>query len=228
MATKKKRTRTAILYVRVSTAQQVDGLSLDGQERTLIAAATAAGYAQDEISVRREEGRSGAAINSRPVLVDVLADLAAGRADALYVVAIDRLARSLIDALTIADLAQKQSWRLVSLDLGLDTGSTVGKMVLAVLAGAAELERDRIAARHRAWHQEKRARGLVWGVDEGPKALVPAEIRTAIADARARGLSLRAIADEMNAQEIPTARGGKWHASTIRHLLNSPSMQAVA
>jgi hypothetical protein len=37
---------------------------------------------------------------------------------------------------------------------------------------------------------------------------------------RARGLSLRAIADELNDGDVPTAQGGKqWYAATVRGVL---------
>ena len=40
-----------------------------------------------------------------------------------------------------------------------------------------------------------------------------------IADLRARGLGLKAIAITLNALGIPTARGGRWYATTIKNLI---------
>jgi hypothetical protein len=38
---------------------------------------------------------------------------------------------------------------------------------------------------------------------------------------RARGLSLRAIAEDLNEARVPTAQGGKrWYAATVRGVLN--------
>lgn len=228
--TSTKRTRTrkiidrpavAVLYTRVSTSAQVDsGLSLDGQEADLQAAAAAAGYATVVIS---DEGKSAGRGKKRPGLERALQMLADGEAAALYVSKIDRLARSTIDALTIAEQAERQGWRLVSLDLGLDTSSPVGRLVLSVLSAAAEMERERIAERHRDWHRVKRSQGVRWGVDEGPKGEISAEIRQRIATDHSNGRSLRAIAASLNADQIPTARGGKWHASTVQKILNSPT-----
>jgi len=42
-----------------------------------------------------------------------------------------------------------------------------------------------------------------------------------------RGLSLRLIADYCNANRIPTKRGGKWHASTIKYILNNRLYEGV-
>jgi hypothetical protein len=38
---------------------------------------------------------------------------------------------------------------------------------------------------------------------------------------RAGGASLRQIAAELNAREIKTERGGKWHATTVRNILTA-------
>lgn len=217
------RPNIAIVYVRVSTGQQVDGSSLDGQERTVADAARQAGY---DVEIVREEGRSGATISGRPALRDALNRLAAGQAAALYVSKIDRLARSTIDALKVAEQAEKQGWRLVALDVALDSGTPAGKLVLTLLAAVAEMERQRIGERHRDWHQEHRARGHRWGVDEGPKPLLPADVRSRIVAERQRGDSLRTIANRLNLENVPTARGGRWHASTIKHVIESPSSAA--
>jgi Recombinase len=49
-----------------------------------------------------------------------------------------------------------------------------------------------------------------------------ASIRERIAQRRADGLSLRAIAAELNTDQVPTAQGGKaWHASTVKAVLES-------
>ena len=52
--------------------------------------------------------------------------------------------------------------------------------------------------------------------------------RQRIGAERAEGKSLRAIAEGLTADGIQTARGGKWHASTIKHVLNSLDVDAAA
>jgi DNA invertase Pin-like site-specific DNA recombinase len=215
------RPSVALLYLRVSTGRQADsGLSLEQQERQLVAAATEAGYT--ETVVMREEGRSGKSLKGRPVLAEALDLLARGEADALYTSKMDRLARSARDTLTVLDAANKQGWRLVSLDLGLDSKTPVGRMVLTVLAATAEMEHERICERHRDWHESKRERGIRWGIDEGPRALLPSKTRERILQMRDSGLSLQAIADTLNEEGVPTARkGARWHKTTVVSVLNS-------
>jgi site-specific DNA recombinase len=209
----------ALLYARVSTALQAsDGVSLDAQERELRNAAEAAGYA--EVELVREEGRSGKNIKGRPALTDALARLDSGVAVAMFVTRVDRLARSTKDFLSIVDRANQKKWRLVMLDLNLDTSSYQGRFVVTIMSALAEMERAIIAERQKDVHRDRRARGQVWGVDLGPKSKIPLAVMAEMEAMRAAGLSYRAVADSLNARGVPTALNGeKWYASTVRKAL---------
>ena len=207
----------AYCYARVSTQMQVeDGMSLGAQEKQLIAAAEAAGY---EAVILREEGRSGKSIQGRPVLRNALDDLDSGKAKALFVTRLDRLARSTRDFLSIVDRSHKYGWRLALLDLGLDTASYQGRFVVTIMSAMAEMERGMISERQKDVHEDRRQNGKRWGVDLGPKPLVEQDIRKRIVNDRSLGLSFQEIADKLNLENIPTASGGsKWYKSTVRHL----------
>jgi DNA invertase Pin-like site-specific DNA recombinase len=213
------KTDLALLYARVSTALQAsDGISLDAQERELRKAAEDAGYTNVELV--REEGRSGKSIKGRPALTDALARLDAGSASALFVTRVDRLARSTKDFLSIIDRASQKEWRLVMLDLNLDTSSYQGRFVVTIMSALAEMERAIIAARQKDVHSERRARGQVWGVDLGPKSKIPLAVMAEMSLMREAGLSYHAIAQKLNDDGVPTALGGeKWHGSTVRKAL---------
>ena len=209
----------ALLYARVSTLSQAnEGISLGAQERTLRQAADLAGYKSVELI--REEGKSGKSIKGRPVLRDALARLSSGDANALFVTRIDRLARSTQDFLTIVDHAHKYNWRLVLLDLNLDTSSYQGKFVVTVMSALAEMERGIIAERQKDVHQERREQGLIWGKDIGPRKRVSKEVEERVFFERSRGASLRQIASIFNKENIPTVLGKTWTASTVKHVLN--------
>jgi DNA invertase Pin-like site-specific DNA recombinase len=209
----------ALLYARVSTALQAsDGVSLDAQERELRSAAEAAGYT--EVELVREEGRSGKNIRGRPALTDALARLDSGDAVAMFVTRVDRLARSTKDFLSIVDRANQKKWRLVMLDLNLDTSSYQGRFVVTIMSALAEMERAIIAERQKDVHRDRRARGQVWGVDLGPKSKIPLAVMAEMEAMRADGQSYRAIADSLNVRGVPTALNGeKWYASTVRKAL---------
>lgn len=224
MATAKKpvKKEIAILYARVSTQMQVnDGMSLDAQERDLLRAAVAAGYKEKETSLVREEGRSGKSINGRPVLKASLEKLESGAANAMFVTRIDRLARSTRDFLYIVDHSEKFHWRLVLLDLNLDTSSYSSRFVVTIMSALAEMERGIIAERQKDVHRDRRENGKVWGVDLGLKTKVSPEVRSQISEYRSLGMSYGKIAEKLNDEKIPPTRGAKWYASTVHNLVNN-------
>jgi DNA invertase Pin-like site-specific DNA recombinase len=205
----------AFCYARVSTQMQVeDGISLDAQEKQLRYAAESQGYT---VEMLREEGRSGKSIQGRPILKQALEDLDNGKAQALFVTRLDRLARSTRDFLDIVDRSHKNGWRLALLDLGLDTATYQGRFVVTIMSAMAEMERGMISLRSKDIHQDRRNNGKVWGVDLGPLPLISETVVERIERERNLGLSYKMIADNLNSDAIPTVLGGeKWHASTVR------------
>ncbi len=218
----------ALLYARVSTSMQVaDGMSLDAQERELVRAAELAGYTRWELI--REEGRSGKSISGRPAIRAALARLEAGDAAALFVTRIDRLARSTRDFLQIVDSSEKHKWRLVLLDLNLDTSSYSSRFVVTIMSALAEMERAIIAERQKDVHKERRERGQRWGIDLGPQPMVPVTVRERIRREREAGMSYLQIAKQLNADGVPTAQGSStWHPSTVRKMYMSMLREETA
>lgn len=210
----------ALLYARVSTQMQVsDGMSLDIQERSLNHAAEFAGYTKTKLV--REEGRSGKNISGRPALTAALKRLDAGDAQALFVTRIDRLARSTTDFLDIVDRANKNGWRLVMLDLNLDTSTYQGRFVVTIMSALAEMERNIIAARQKDVHEDRRKRGIVWGVDMGPMNKTPEDVRERVKRERVAGISYNKIAEGLNRDGITGQNGGKWYPTTVKNLLET-------
>jgi DNA invertase Pin-like site-specific DNA recombinase len=214
----------ALLYARVSTAMQVnDGVSLDVQERQLINAAEFHGFAEWEVI--REEGKSGKNVKGRPVLQSALRRLEAKEVDALIVTRIDRLARSTTDFLEIVDKAAKQGWRLIMLDLNLDTSTYQGRFVTTVMSALAEMERGIIASRQKDVHKDRRDRGIVWGKDMGPMNKTPQEVKDRILSERDNGASLRKIATDLNKDDVLTDRGGVWYGSSVKNIMDAATKE---
>jgi len=208
-----------LLYARVSTNMQVnEGVSLDVQERQMITAAEFHGFKDWELV--REEGRSGKSISGRPALQQALKNLNEGVAQAMIVTRIDRLARSTTDFLKIVDMANQKNWRLILLDLNLDTSSYQGRFVVTIMSALAEMERGIIAERAKDIHKDRRNRGIVWGKDMGPKNKTPEEIKERILEERLKGYSLRKIAENLNRDNISTQNGKKWYATTVKNILD--------
>lgn len=214
----------AIAYVRVSTGRQArHGHSLDSQPVELTRAAEAAGY---RVQVMAETGSGRKA--SRPILAEALELLRRGEAVALYALDIDRLARSTRHLLDIAEQAARQTWRLVVLSADVDTKSPAGEALLTVAAAFSQFESRMISERVKRQHEARRGRGVVWGVDEGPRSELPEDTVRLVVDMSAAGLGLSAIARELTAQGIPTARGGVWQAQKVGRVLSSPRVKMRA
>src|SRR4051812_46640483 len=108
-------------YVRRSTDKQA--MSPETQARRLRDAAGVFGW---DLTIREENAASAKTLGGRPVLTAALADLDHGRADALAVAALDRLARSTRDFADILDQSERRGWSVVCLDLGVDTSTDSG------------------------------------------------------------------------------------------------------
>lgn len=214
----KATTRTplrVIGYVRVSTSKQDIGPVV--QMAALEDAAAANGW---ELDIRREDAASAASLKNRPVLAAALADLKAGRADALAVSKLDRLSRSVADFSAMLETASRQGWAVVSLDLGIDTTTITGAAMAQVTCTFAEMERKKIGERTRDGMAKIKANT---GKHMGRRSVLPAETVERIRADRAAGHSMARIAETLNAEGVPTATGRTWHASTIRQVLNRVS-----
>jgi DNA invertase Pin-like site-specific DNA recombinase len=174
-------------YARVST----DGQSVEAQ----VAALTAAGA----VTVYREVA-SGAKTN-RAKLRQVLARLAAG--DVLMVTRLDRLARSTRDLLnTLAAITGKGAGFKSLGDAWADTTTPHGRLLLTVLGGLAEFERELIRARTSEGRARAKARGVRLG--RRPK-LTPYQKREALSR-RANGEPLTEIARSYNVSHTTISR----------------------
>jgi DNA invertase Pin-like site-specific DNA recombinase len=215
--------KIAIIYTRVSTNRQADtGHSLDSQSALLIKQAKSEGYAVELV----QENGSGRKAN-RPKLNQALEKLNRGEAHALFALDIDRLARSTMHLLQIAETARRRGWRLVISTAKLDTETSQGRLTLTMLAGFAEFESDIISDRVKRQHQARRERGIVWGVDQGFRGNLEPRARVLIMDRHQKGASLRQIARELEDKGIPTARGGAWASATVLSVIRSPQSKAL-
>jgi DNA invertase Pin-like site-specific DNA recombinase len=136
-------------YARVST----DGQTLAAQDAALSAAGAAKVYA---------EKVSGASTNGRKALAQVLRTLREG--GTLIVTRLDRLARSTRDLLNVLDQITKAGAGFKSLaDSWADTTTAHGRLMLTVLGGLAEFERELIRSRTSEGRDRAKARGVVMG-----------------------------------------------------------------
>ncbi|HZL06863.1 MAG TPA: recombinase family protein [Coriobacteriia bacterium] len=98
--------------------------------------------------------------------------------------------------------AQDQGWQVVALDLGLDTSTTIGRVVAHILAVVAEAEREVIGQRTSAALITKRQRGE----NVGRRSRLPAEVVPRVVAAREDGMTYAAVAESLNVDGIRPAR----------------------
>ena len=200
----------AIGYIRVSTQEQAQsGLGLESQAVAIRAEATRRGW---DLEIIADEGESGSKVD-RPGLLIVKDKLARGEAQALIVAKQDRLMRSSLGWAQIVSESKDQKWSLICLDINLDTASPMGECMGTILAAIAQLELEQIRKRTKDALAVKKAQGSRLG----RPATMPEETRARINALRNSGVTLQGVADTLNAEGIPTARGGsKWYASTVQ------------
>jgi DNA invertase Pin-like site-specific DNA recombinase len=149
----------------------------------------------------------------RPGLLYALERIADGEASCLVVSHLERLTRSAADLGRIVEWFEQCHGRLVAIDLRLDTGSAEGRLTARTLIAIGEWEGRRIADRTKKGLAAARARRAITGpptVDDRPG------LKEHIVTLRNQGMTLQAIADRLNAEQIPTLRGGtKWRPSSV-------------
>jgi site-specific DNA recombinase len=227
----KTQTKQAIGYIRVSTERQAsEGASLEAQQAKIEQWCLANGY--ELVSVFKDEGISGKRMDTRQGLQDALATIKKGNAFVFY--SMSRVARSTKDMLSIGDLITKKRADMVSVIEDFDTTSASGKLMFQMLAVLAEFERNLVGERTASVLQNKKANRQVYTnqTPYGFKAVngrleqVKQEVKVVaeIQQARAKGQTLQAIADNLNSRGIPTKTNKQWQPATIHLLLQRSAL----
>ena len=215
-----------VAYLRVSTQQQGrSGLGLEAQRAAIARFADVQGIELAGEYVEVETGKGADALDRRPVLKAALAEARRTKAP-LVVAKLDRLSR---DVAFIATLMATRVPFVVA-----ELGTDVDPFMLHLYAALAEKERAVISARTKAALGAAKARGTVLGnrTNLPAAAAIGQAVRVAGADKRAASVlpiietiraagatTLRAIANELNARGITTARGAEWNATAVNRVL---------
>ena len=217
-----------------------EGVSLDAQETRVRAYAQLRGL--ELVAIYREEGISAKIpLRQRPQGLKLVEAIAKKKAKHVIAVKLDRLFRNAADALNQTSRWDKGKCTLHVIDMGgsaVDTASAMGRMFFTMAAAFAEMERNLISERTKAALSFKKAERKVYtritplGFDRQGDRLIQNrdEMKTVrrIIRMREDGLSMQAIADELNTSGVATKRGGKWHSMTIHKILRIHSTAEAA
>jgi DNA invertase Pin-like site-specific DNA recombinase len=156
--------------------------------------------------------------------------------DLIIVAKLDRLTRSIIDFGKFIEWCNEHGKTIVSVSESLDFSTAAGRLFAGILVMFAQFERERMSERRRDRAQADKARGW-WGGGWTPYGfeavkvenhyeLVVNEAEKAVVERMAEdiknGMSATQLADNMEAEGIPTRRGGKWASTTIYDILRNP------
>jgi DNA invertase Pin-like site-specific DNA recombinase len=203
-----------IAYYRVSTSRQGEsGLGLEAQRAAVISYLNGGKWQLLEEFTEVESGKK----SKRPQLAAAMA--AAKKAKATLIIAkLDRLARNLH---FISGLMES------GVDFLAVDNPTANRLTVQILAAVAEDEARRISERTKAALAAAKARGTKLGKNGKKLAAAnraaadqsAADLKPLLSKSIAAGLTRAEIADTLNRQGIPTARGGKWHATTVQRIV---------
>lgn len=180
---------TIVGYARTSTTEQVAGF--EAQLETL--------KAQGCTKVFQEQVSS---VGDRPQLRACLDYLREG--DTLVVTKLDRLARDTKHLLGMVETLTAKGVTLRILSMGVDTSTATGKLMLTLLGGIAEFERDMMLERQREGIAKAKAEGRYKG--RTPTAMRQAQ---SIRQLASEGLTKAAIAQRLGVSERSVYRAIK-------------------
>ena len=155
--------KKALIYIRVSSDEQVDNYSLDTQEKICVQEAERRSI--EVLQVFREEGRSAKNISGRPILIELLNFCKKNKrmVDALIVYRLDRLSRQLQDYLAIRKTLAELGITLISTSE--PTGnSPTERFIESMLASFAQMDNDVKSERTRNGLKARFLAGLPSGV----------------------------------------------------------------
>jgi site-specific DNA recombinase len=240
-----KRVRCAI-YTRKSTEEGLDQEfnSLDAQRdagEAYVLSQKTQGWIM--LPDRYDDGGYSGATVQRPALERLLADIDAGKVDAVIVYKVDRLSRSLLDFAKMMEKFEKKQVAFVSVTQQFNTGNSMGRLVLNLLLSFAQFEREMIAERTRDKMSAARKKGkwvggrptLGYDVDPNGRRLVVNEREAALVreafDLYLQERSLLQVVDILNGRgdrmkswttkKGTTRKGGKWDKGGMRRMLTN-------
>jgi DNA invertase Pin-like site-specific DNA recombinase len=217
----------AIAYYRVSTARQGrSGLGIEAQRDAVTRFAAAEEFELIGEFIEVETGKGADALDRRPQLAAALATERAERCPVI-VAKLDRLSR---DVAFVAGLMAEKVPFIVA-----ELGRDADPFMLHLYAALAEKERRLISERTRAALAARKAQGARLGnlrnarqaaalgrevLTEGADAFA-ANVMPVIESLRASGVAdLRGLASALNNRGIRTARGGRWHVSNVKNVID--------
>ena len=223
------------MYIRVSTEEQAkEGFSLGAQEQALRLYCTAMDYQIHDVYV--DDGYSGRNTR-RPAYRRMMSDIDSW--DSILVLKMDRIHRNTKNFIEMMDLLNKKGKNFISQQEKLDTKTAMGRFVMQMIQGIAQLESEQIGERTKDGMRQKaeslygsddtkRTMGFTppFGyrlsdgklVDDADEQFI---VRT-IFDLYLSGESMDTICYSLNQQNFLTRKQNPWNKFNMRNVLHNP------
>ena len=227
-------TKVAV-YIRVSTEEQArEGYSLGAQEQALRLYCTAMDFEIYDFYI--DDGFSGRNTR-RPAYRRMMSEIE--NWDSILVLKMDRIHRNTKNFIEMMDLLNKKDKNFISQQEKLDTKTAMGRFVMQMIQGIAQLESEQIGERTKDGMREKaetldtsedakRTMGFTppFGyliadgklVDDVDEQFV---VKT-IFDLYLAGETMDSICYSLNRQSLLTRKGNPWNKFNLRNILHNP------
>lgn len=223
-------TTRAAIYTRISHDTEGRGLGVARQEADCRAYSRARGWHTTHVFTDNDVSASRYTNRRRPQYDLLLQSITDGSVDAVVAYDLDRLVRRPVELehfFHTCDAARVTLLATVSGDIRLDTED--GRFQARILGAVAAKEAGNTSSRIKAKHRQLREGGQY---ASGPRCFgwadlvtphpVESPILVALCARVLAGESVRGLVRWLNAEELRTARGNIWRASTLRKLLANP------
>jgi DNA invertase Pin-like site-specific DNA recombinase len=218
------------IYTRVSTEDQAkEGFSLDAQMDKLRSYCKARDWVVVDEYI--DDGYSGRNVK-RPAYTRMMSEMDGW--DLLLVIKMDRIHRNSKNFMLMMENLNKNEKEFASMSESFDTSTAMGRFVMNIIQGIAQLESEQIGERvYACMEQKAKTTGGVLGfnipygynysdgnlIKNEEEARIIKTIYTWYKD----GKSMGEIAKMLNSTKTPTKKGGLWAKKTISTILKNPT-----
>lgn len=221
----------AAIYLRISQDKTGEAAGVDRQREDCEALVAAQGWTLAETYVDNDISASTG--KARPAYLQMLADISAGRIDAVVAWHPDRLYRKLgdleglIEAIDRNDVIMR-THRAGEIDLSTPTGRMIARILGATAQAEGEIKSDRWKRSVRQRRERgdvpgsgSRMYGYTWDGDVVPEE---AEAARWMAEQVLDGMALNSLARSLRDRGIRTAKGNLWSGAALRKYLTNPRL----
>ncbi len=184
------------------------------------------------IEVYYDEGITGTSVKKRDGFMRMISDAEEGKINIILTKEVSRFARNTIDTLSYTRKLKSKNVHIIFMNDGIDTRDKDSELRLTIMASLAQEESRKISERTKWGMRRKMENGYVLGsgrvygfkADKDKLEIVPDEavvIKRIFHTYLYERKGTTSIAQELNADGIPTIHGGLWSAPTILGMIKN-------